>query len=172
MQRSILNVDSVFASSGIPATYSATLLTSSFTPIANAELVFTLFGEEIGRPRTDANGHASVVHTVDVEPGNYPAIHVSFAGDATNSPASASATLTLTCDSRSFIVRPEAFNFKETGGTVKVDIQTPGSCAWAATPSDPWITVDPPSGPPSPPMGNRIPPYFTRSLSTHHVLPR
>jgi hypothetical protein len=139
-------VDSVTASSGIPATYSATLFSSSFTPIANAELVFTLFGEEIGRPRTDANGRASVVHTVDVEPGSYPTINVSFAGDATNPPASGSANLLVFCDSHSFIVRPEAFNFKENGGTVNVDIQTPGSCAWTATPSDPWITVAPTNG--------------------------
>jgi MBG domain (YGX type)/FG-GAP-like repeat/Viral BACON domain/Putative binding domain, N-terminal len=143
---SILHVDSVIASSGIPATYSATLFSPSFTPIANAELVFTLFGEEIGRPRTDANGHASVVHTVDVEPGSYPTINVSFAGDATNPPVSGSASLLVFCDSRSFIVRPEAFNFRENGGTVNVDIQTPGSCAWTATPSDTWINVSPTNG--------------------------
>jgi hypothetical protein len=143
--QSRLIVDNVTASSGLPATYSATLFTSSFTPIADAELVFNVLGVEIGRPHTDANGRATVVHTFDIEPGSYPTINVSFAGDATNPPASGSANLLVFCDSRSFIVRPEAFNFKESGGTVKVDIQTPGSCTWNATPSDPWITVDPPN---------------------------
>jgi hypothetical protein len=139
-----LIVDSVFASDGLPATYGATLLTASSTPIVNAELVFNLLGDEIGRVRTDANGHASIVHTVDVNPGTYSgAITVTYAGDATNPPASGSATLILDCGQGSFNIIPDAFNFNESGGTATVMVFTAANCPWTPVPNATWLHVNP-----------------------------
>jgi MBG domain-containing protein/VCBS repeat protein len=142
-KKSLLFVDDVIVNAGVPKRFHARL-SSAEGPVANARLIFTVLGVEIGRAVTDANGDASVVRAIDAPPGVYPHdIVVTFETDPAAEPGTG--TLTVLCDTAAFTVRPDTLNVTKDGVVnFPFVVTTPGGCPWTATPapgSESFVTV-------------------------------
>ena len=78
-----------------PATLAATLVDHAGAPVANEPVTFVLNGAETCANTTDSNGHASCAVTPQEAAGPYT-VAISFTGDTTHKPSSASSTFTVT----------------------------------------------------------------------------
>ncbi|NUR64113.1 MAG: Ig-like domain repeat protein [Catenulispora sp.] len=124
-----LTIDPASATSDFndPATVSGTL-SDSAGPIAGASVTFTLNGAQTCTGTTAANGAVSCSLTPQEAAGNYP-LTASYGGSATDNPASATATFTVTREETTLVYTGSAHAANgrpyTLSGTLKEDGTTP-----------------------------------------------
>jgi YD repeat-containing protein len=142
----LLTVEDVRASLGIPVRFTATL-GSANGPLQDELLTFSVLGNVIGSARTAANGVAVLDRAVDdYDPQLYPdGIKVTYAGGLFPS-AEATADLTAVCDGISYTVAPLSINVLPIGGSFPVLVVTSKRCSWQPNPaSGAFFGVTPPT---------------------------
>jgi YD repeat-containing protein len=141
-----LSANPVSASVGIPASFTANL-SSSNGFAQDEELIFSVFGREIGRARTGTTGFAILRHAVDAAPGTYEnAITVTYAGGIL--PArSVTANLVVACDAPAYAVKPLFLNVlpggTPAGSPYQVLVKTSDRCKWQPFPDPGFLQVAP-----------------------------